>query len=122
MAAQTCTPSSLADAGAILNPFSEQQAKGVLIYVMAKWLAALGGTNYTADFGALNEAAKLWPWLNPTQQVSALLEIVRSVAVDDGASIPTSASDLVEAAKYPINSMNQDSTLLFLACAVAAEL
>lgn len=122
MAAQTCTPSSLADAGAGIAMFSKSEFKGVLNYLLAKWLQRLGGTNYNADYSALILAAVNWPQLDPAQQQAAILEILRSVAVDDGATIPTSASDLLEAAQYLINTPDQDSVTLFLLCAIGGRM
>jgi len=122
MAAQSCSPSSLVDAGATIAPLPLAQKNAILIYLLAKWLPRLGGTNYTADFGVLVSAAANWPTMNPAQHYAALIEIVRSVAVDDGASIPSDASDLVAASNYLANTPDQDSLLLFLACAIGARL
>ena len=119
MAAQVCTPSSLIDAGAQIAPvMNQKQGKAMLIYVLSKWLAALGGTNYTTDFSTLITAAATWPDMNPAQEAAALIEIIRSVAVDDGASIPSDVNSLVAASNYLAHAPNQDSLLLFLACAI----
>lgn len=122
MANIACTPSTVADAGATLAPLSNDDKYGILLYVLAKWLSVIGGTNYTADFSQLVLAAKLWPDLNPAQQQAGLIQIVRAVAVSNGASIPTSNSDLVAAANYLINTPNKDAIALFLACAIGTQL
>ena len=122
MAVATCSPSSLVDLGATLAPFSIQRKKAILIYVLSKYLAALGGTNYTADFGDLVNAAAAWPVMNPAQQFAAMIEIIIATANTHGASISLDETVLTAQATYLENVADQNNLLMFLTCAVGAKL
>ena len=122
MAAEVCTPSALVADGATLAPFSYARQKAILIYVLTKYLNALGGTNYSGNFEQLIIDAANWPTMNPAQRSAALTEILIATANVHGAGISTDKTTLVAAANYLENAPNQDSLLLFLACALGAKL
>lgn len=122
MAVATCSPSALADLGATLAPFSNARKRAILIYVLAKYLNALGGTNYTANFESLVAAAAAWPVLDPAQQFAAGIEILIATANTHGAAISTDETVLVANSTYLENVPDQNNLLMFLTCAVGAKL
>lgn len=120
---QTCTVTSLVVAGEKLAPLSRSQLTSILLYVMAKYLAALGGTDYTSDFGTLLTAAKNWPRMNEKQNIAGLIEILIATANGHSAGISTDVTSLVAASKYLQHAeVDKEALLLFLSCAIGAKL
>jgi len=89
------------DAGAYqhfnLNP---KQQLALKIHAMATELAAIGGTDYTADFESLIAASDgLNHWINPDQMKAAEIAIHYANATNAGGSPPSAIGDKLEEAK-----------------------
>lgn len=115
--ALVCIPNTLALASGCFSGacLSEEQRKAFLIYFMAKELAALGGTDYSADPNVLMAAAAAWQALNSDQRLQVLLEIYHQNALTAGATIGTTA-EIAAAAKCFECIKDKDVALLFLTC------
>lgn len=119
MANPTCTRDSLIDSAACLNGgvLSAQEKLARKVWFQAKQLAAIGGTNYTADIEGLNTAAdSLTCGMTPDNLDSSELVIEYNNAVAAGASVNTDkdslAGDVKCLANYPPNVLRNMSLLL----------
>lgn len=127
MAAPTCTLASFATALETYNykKFNAEERKSLMIYFNVIELAAIGGTNYTAQLGpggTLQDAASCYRNLNnPTCPPSAYrLIIARNNAVSAGGS-PAATNDLLAAAIACLGDLapaDRAAQLLFLECSL----
>jgi hypothetical protein len=97
-----CTRATFTEDVACLKNFNSHQRLALLIYFNALELAALGGTDYTAQLGpdgelATDSACNLT--LDSTQQELAELLISQNNASDAGATVPATNALLAEAIK-----------------------
>ncbi len=95
-----CTRTTFVTDSACLGNFDAHERKALMVYFNVLELAALGGTDYTAQLGGtgtLAEAAACNLTLDPHQQELALLLINQGNADDAGATLPTTQVLLAEA-------------------------
>ena len=88
---------------ACLRNLSSHDLIALDVYLKAKELAALGGTDYTAQLGnggtLAQAAACIKNQLTPYQRNLALITIDAENAIDSGATIPSAQADLIDAIK-----------------------
>jgi hypothetical protein len=97
MANPTCTKATLISAGACLSGklLSEHDRKVLQVWFMAKQLAAIGGTNYTADLETLaSDSNSLTCGFQPDDMATSELVIEKNNAVSAGASISSDKDTL----------------------------
>jgi len=83
--------------GAGLNA---KQQMALKLHAMAIELAAVGGTDYTADFESMIDASEaLGHWMNCDQVKAAEVLIHYTNAANAGGSVPAATGDKLEAAK-----------------------
>ena len=86
-----CTKDTLLDAAECYRCFDAHDRVGLLLYFKVLELAAVGGTDYTAELGAdgdLNTAAAAFNTLNSFEMELAELAIAQNNAEAAGAVVP----------------------------------
>lgn len=123
----TCTRDTLISGAACLNgnSLSDPQRQARKVWFMAKQLAAVGGTDYTADIDSLNTAANgltCGMSLDDFKSSEAVIELNNAVAA--GASVNTDKDSLANDVKclenYSALSLKQMELLLRCALGEAA--
>lgn len=95
-----CTRATFTDDVACLKNFDLHQRKALLVYFGVLELAALGGTDYTAELAsggdlALDSACNAT--LDPDQKELAHLLVAQNNASDAGATVPATNAALADA-------------------------
>ena len=129
MAVPVCTVSSLVEAAACYKNFNSEERKSLLIYFNVLELAAIGGTNYSAQLGGggtLQDAALCYRHLdNPTCPPSAFkLVLAYNNALSAGA-VPATTNDLLAAAiacNVDFSMADKAAQLLFLECSLGTHM
>lgn len=123
MANPVCTVNGFITSAACFKNFSSEQRKSLLIYFSVLELAAIGGTNYSAQMGSggtLFSSSVCYENLLIEKYVPPLpyLVIAFNNAVNAGAAPATTVTLLAEAIKCLSNHTpaQKDAMLLLLAC------
>ena len=90
--ADVCDIDTFASSGACYKRFDKHQRHAIRVYLKVIELAALGGTDYTAELGpsgALNLAAAAYNTLTAEQREIALLTILEDNAISAGSAEDT---------------------------------
>lgn len=91
-----CTRQFFASAGACYQLLTQdRQRLAFRVRLKMLELAAVGGTDYSADVKALNEAAKCLNIENPEHRQVADIVIDAQNATDAGADVPTDMTDVM---------------------------
>lgn len=111
----TCTQEGLiSEASAKFTNLTKQQRRALMVYMLIQELAALGGTDYSADFLQLQEDVKPFSAMREDQIEGALIQIFKENAVEAGATIPDDINDLMEAIKCIECARPSDLELILL--------
>jgi hypothetical protein len=97
-----CLMSNFISASACFQNLNERQQRALMVYLKAKELNALGGTNYTAQLGpsgTLNTAAAAYNTMADWQVRLAQLVIEQDNANSAGAAISTNIQTLMDEIK-----------------------
>lgn len=91
-----CTREYFASAGACYQLLTQdRQRLAFRVWLEILQLAAVGGTDYSANIKGLNEAAKCLNIENPEQRQVADIVIDAQNATDAGADVPTDMTDVM---------------------------
>ncbi|HEU4344039.1 MAG TPA: hypothetical protein VFU31_20990 [Candidatus Binatia bacterium] len=111
----TCTLEGLiSEESAKFTNLTKQQRRALMVYMLIQELAALGGTDYSADFLQLQEDVKPFSAMREDQREGALIQIFKENAVAAGATIPDDINDLMEAIKCIECARPSDLELILL--------
>ena len=127
MANPTCSTANFQTQGACLKNFSREERKALLIYFNVLELAAIGGTNYTAQLGHAGTLATDSECFrlvnNPTQAPSIpYLVIAQAAATNAGGNPATTPTALATAILCLVDftPAQKAAMMLYLACSLGS--
>jgi hypothetical protein len=113
----TCTLEGLISEGsAKFTNLRAHDRRALMVYMLIQELAALGGTDYTADFSQLLEDVAPFSAMREDQREGALIQIFKENAVEAGATISDDINEVMAAAACINCKADLDLILLYLTC------
>ena len=101
---------------------SDGDRKAIMIYARIKNLAALGGTDYSANLAGLMQDSATWRKRAEDELRAIAVYITLENAINDGASINLNVNSLSTAAKCLkvscLGKEDQNGLLAYLGCAI----